>query len=128
MVTVTATVGHLTSYWNIPHIVWRGNSLELSDKTLYTTLVRTNAPLSETGEAVVALFKRNNWRRIGLLYMDASMCSFYPPYNWRLDWQSQTQFSGVYLILKLTMYGHHISFLVCYNTCLHISATSNISG
>lgn len=71
-IQVSATIGHLTSYWNIPQAVWRGNNLELSDKTIYTTLVRTNSPMSETGEAVVALFSQNNWHRIGLLYMDES--------------------------------------------------------
>lgn len=68
---VSSTIGHLTSFWNIPQVVWRGNSLDLGDKSVYTTLVRTNGPLYEAGEAIVALFKKIGWQKIGLLYLEA---------------------------------------------------------
>lgn len=68
---MSLTVGHLTSIWNIPQVMWRGNSIELSNKDVYTTLVRTNGPLSYAGESIVTLFKKFNWQRIGLLYKEA---------------------------------------------------------
>lgn len=63
--------GHLTSFWNLPHLMWRGNSIELGDKSVYTTLVRTNGPMYEMGEVIVALFKKVGWRKLGLLYLEA---------------------------------------------------------
>jgi len=64
---VTKPLGHLTSHLNLPHITWNGNSYELSDKSKYTTLVRTVGPLSECGEALVGVFRHFGWSRIGLI-------------------------------------------------------------
>lgn len=72
---VSMSVSHLTSHWNIPQVMWRGNSIDLSDKTIYTTLVRTNGPMYEAGESVVTLFRKNGWQRIGLLYLEAGKFS-----------------------------------------------------
>ncbi|WAR14306.1 GCY6-like protein [Mya arenaria] len=42
---ITVPVAFLTSYWNFPHITWSANSYDLTDKTKFTTLVRTVGPL-----------------------------------------------------------------------------------
>ena len=43
------SVAQLASYWNLPVIGWMSSRKELSDKTLYTTLVRTFGPLDKIG-------------------------------------------------------------------------------
>ncbi|XP_053376167.1 atrial natriuretic peptide receptor 1-like [Mercenaria mercenaria] len=73
---VTIPAAHLTSHWNFPHISWAANSYDLSDKTLFTTFVRTIGPLSETGKSLVTLFKIFDWSRIGLLYIDYGLCLY----------------------------------------------------
>lgn len=70
LLPVTLPAAHLTSHWNFPHISWASNSFELSDKSLFTTFVRSIGPLSEVGKPLVALFSKYNWERLGLLYVD----------------------------------------------------------
>jgi len=52
-----------------------GNSFELSDKSQFTTLVRTVGPMGEVGGAMVAFFKMFNWQKTGLLYIDSRKIS-----------------------------------------------------
>ncbi|XP_052820035.1 receptor-type guanylate cyclase gcy-6-like [Mya arenaria] len=73
---ITVPVAFLTSYWNFPHITWSANSYDLTDKTKFTTLVRTVGPLSESGRLLVTLFKKFGWKQIALLYIDSGMCEY----------------------------------------------------
>lgn len=70
IVTVTVPSAHLTAHLNIPQITWSANSFDLSDKSLFRTLVRTVGPLSESGTLLVTMFNDFKWEKIGLLHLD----------------------------------------------------------
>ncbi|XP_052799234.1 receptor-type guanylate cyclase gcy-13-like [Mya arenaria] len=73
---ITVPAAHLTSYWNFPMITWIANSFELSDKNLFSTLVRTVGPLSESARLIVTMFNTFNWTKIGNLYLDFGLCLY----------------------------------------------------
>ena len=69
-VLATTSAAHFTAFKNLPHVTWVANDYELSDKYVFSTLVRTVGPLSDAGYVVATLFKQFNWDRIGFLYSD----------------------------------------------------------
>ena len=67
---VSIPSAHLTSNWNFPQITWVATAHELSDKSKFSTYVRTLGPYSKIGIAFNAIFERFGWKRVGMLNVD----------------------------------------------------------
>ena len=48
-------VGQLASHWNVPVMGWISTDLTLGDKKVYSTLVRTYAPVNKLGKEVMVI-------------------------------------------------------------------------
>ncbi|CAH1773110.1 unnamed protein product [Owenia fusiformis] len=60
-------VGHLASFWNIPMFGHASTDPVLSNKRLFTTLLRLLPPYNKMGSAFVEIFKFYGWRRCVML-------------------------------------------------------------
>lgn len=76
-ISVTFATGHILTYFKFPHVTWGSNIQGLSNKTMFTSLVRTTGPYSEAGQLIVTLFKEFNWYIGGLLYVDTGKSTFW---------------------------------------------------
>mgnify|MGYP002280472872 CR=1 FL=1 len=92
--SVLITSAHLTAHLNLPQISWSANSYDLSDKSLFRTLVRTVGPLSESGRLIATMFVNFQWKRIGLLYRDYGEFSE-PIFRIELFWISVVPYSVI---------------------------------
>ena len=48
-------VGQLASHWNIPVMGWISTDQKLGDKKVYSTLVRTYAPVNKLGKKAIIM-------------------------------------------------------------------------
>jgi len=65
--------GHITAHKNIPQVTWVANAIELGDKTMYRTLVRTSSLISQVGTLAVTLHRKFNWYTAGMISANRGM-------------------------------------------------------
>ena len=52
-VPATKVAGYLAAYWNMPMFSYASTDPILSDKNVFTTLVRTSPPFTKMGNAII---------------------------------------------------------------------------
>ena len=57
-------VGKLAAQWNVPVVAYGGSSVDLSDKSFYTSYSRTIPLTSEFGSVLAGLAEANGWKRL----------------------------------------------------------------
>ena len=62
------------SHWKVSHFPHGGTSLRLTDKSVYSTLVRIGASTDKMGAAFVRLFEKNGWQRVAMV-MSFGFCN-----------------------------------------------------
>ncbi len=60
-------IGLLASQWNMPVVSYATSSMELSNKNVYDTFIRTQSPIFQIGSAVQGIAKQFDWKRIGII-------------------------------------------------------------
>ncbi|XP_077983157.1 atrial natriuretic peptide receptor 1-like [Glandiceps talaboti] len=64
---VTLTEAHLAAVWNFPMMSFMTLSLELSDKKVFATHVRSVCPVTQISEIILKVCQLFGWRRIGII-------------------------------------------------------------
>ena len=64
------SAGLLASAWNIPLVSFSSQALEVSDKSVYNTVVRSNPSYGLFANPILNLCFRYNWTTVGILVTD----------------------------------------------------------
>lgn len=61
------TVSYLASFWNLPIFTQAASDPDLSDKSVFTTLIRMGAPFIRLGPAIGEIFRYFDWHQFVML-------------------------------------------------------------